>query len=207
MPLHVGGEVRIDDDAAAVVLLHAGLVEAEPFGVGHAADGDQHHIGLDRLRRAAFGRLDLGLERRARRIDAGDLRAELERDALLFQDALRLPARPRCPCRAGCGRGIRPPSPASRAAATPSRARARSRRRRSPGAAAAPCRARCAWSDDDDALAVDVDALEPRHVGAGGDDDVLGLQRLRLAVGAFDLDLAGRRRCGRCRAPRRSCSS
>ena len=28
-------------------------------------------------------------------------------------------------------------------------------------------------------LLVDLDALEPRHVGAGGDDDVLGLQRLR----------------------------
>ena len=52
-----------------------------------------------------------------------------------------------------------------------------------------------------DALLVDLDAREPRHVGAGGDDDVLGLQRLRLAVGAFHLDLAGRRRCGRCRAP------
>ena len=61
-----GGEVRVDDDAAALVLLHAGLVEAEAFGVGHAADGDEHDVGLDRLRGAACGRLDRGLERRAR---------------------------------------------------------------------------------------------------------------------------------------------
>ena len=37
-----------------------------------------------------------------------------------------------------------------------------------------------------------VDARQRRDVGAGGDDDVLGLQRLRLAVVALDLDLAGR---------------
>ena len=43
-----------------------------------------------------------------------------------------------------------------------------------------------------DALLVDVDAVQPRDVGAGGDDDVLGLQRLRLAVVGFHLDLAGR---------------
>ena len=44
----------------------------------------------------------------------------------------------------------------------------------------------------DDALLVDLDALEPRDVRAGGDDDRLGLERLRLAVGGLHLDLAGR---------------
>ena len=43
-----------------------------------------------------------------------------------------------------------------------------------------------------DALLVDVDAVEPRDVRAGGDDDVLGLQRLRLAVGVCHLDFARR---------------
>ena len=89
----------------------AGFLEAEPFGERHAADRDQHDIGLDGFRRAALGRLDLGLQRLAGRIDAGDLRAELEGHALLFEQALRLARRPRRPCPAGCGRGIRPPSP------------------------------------------------------------------------------------------------
>ena len=43
-----------------------------------------------------------------------------------------------------------------------------------------------------DALLVDLDALEPRDVGAGGDDDGFRFQHLRLAVGALDLDLARR---------------
>ena len=41
-------------------------------------------------------------------------------------------------------------------------------------------------------LLVDVDAVEARDVRAGGDDDVLGLERLGLAVGVFHLDLARR---------------
>ena len=66
--------MRIDDDAAALVALDAGLVEAEALGVGHAADGDQHHVGFDRLRRAALGRLDRHLQLLAGGIDAGDFR-------------------------------------------------------------------------------------------------------------------------------------
>ncbi len=81
-------------------------------------------------RRAAGRRLDRGFQLLAGGIDAGDLRRQLERDALLFEQALEALARHRGRCRARCGRGIRPPSPARRAAATPSRARARSRRRR-----------------------------------------------------------------------------
>ncbi len=42
-----------------------------------------------------------------------------------------------------------------------------------------------------DALLVDLDALQPRDIGAGGDDDVFGLDRLGLAVMARHLDLAG----------------
>ena len=61
--------------------------------------------------------------------------------------------------------------------------------------------------EDDDRLLVDRDARQRRHFRAGGDDDVLGLQRLGLAVGAGDLDLGRRRRCGRCRNRDRPCSS
>ena len=43
-----------------------------------------------------------------------------------------------------------------------------------------------------DALLVDLDAFEPGDVGAGGDHDGFGFERLCLAVGAFDFDLAGR---------------
>src|SRR5450756_2574101 len=42
-----------------------------------------------------------------------------------------------------------------------------------------------------DALFVDLDAIELGHVGAGGNHDGLGVEDLRLAVDAFDLDLAG----------------
>src|SRR6185503_1352411 len=40
------------------------------------------------------------------------------------------------------------------------------------------------------ALLIDLDALQPRDIGAGGDHDVLGFHRLRLAVTARDFDLA-----------------
>ena len=43
-----------------------------------------------------------------------------------------------------------------------------------------------------DALFVDLDAAQLGHVGAGGDDDGFRFQRLRLAIGARHLDLAGR---------------
>ena len=62
---HVGREMRVDDDAAALSLVDAGLFEPEALGVGHAADRDQHDVGLDRLGRAAGGRLDRRLQRLA----------------------------------------------------------------------------------------------------------------------------------------------
>ena len=83
--------MRVDDHAATVVFLHARLVESEPVREGHAPDRDQHHVGLDRLGRAAFRRLDGGLEGRAGCIDAGDLGRQSELDALPLQNALRLP--------------------------------------------------------------------------------------------------------------------
>ena len=50
MPGTLVREMRVDDDAAALVQRDADLVEAEAVGVGRAADGDQHDIGLDASR-------------------------------------------------------------------------------------------------------------------------------------------------------------
>ena len=70
MPGTLVCEMIVDDDAAALVERDAGFLQAEPFGVGHAADRDQHHIGLDRLGVAALRGLDLHLQLLAGRIDA-----------------------------------------------------------------------------------------------------------------------------------------
>ena len=80
----------VDDDPAALVERDAGLLEAEARGVGPAADGDEHDIGLERLGVAAGGRLDRDLERLAGGIDRGDLARQAEGDALLGEEALGL---------------------------------------------------------------------------------------------------------------------
>ncbi len=82
--------MRIDDDAAAIVFLNSDSFETEPFGVRHAADRDQDHVGVDRPGGAAVDRLDLHLERLSGRVDAGDLRRQFESDALALLDALKL---------------------------------------------------------------------------------------------------------------------
>src|SRR6185295_4039534 len=56
---NAGLKVLVDDDAAPVVELHSPAIEAEAVGVGHPADGDQHHVGLQLSGLAgAAGRLD-----------------------------------------------------------------------------------------------------------------------------------------------------
>ena len=90
--LHIGLEMIVHIDAAALIERDTGLFQAETFNVRHAPDADENDIGLDRFRRAAFGRLDLGFELFARCIDAGDFCAELEGHPLFFKQALRLPA-------------------------------------------------------------------------------------------------------------------
>ena len=80
----------IDLHASVIVERDPGLFEAEPLGIGDAADCDQHDIGLQGFGLAARGRLDLRRQHLARGLDGGDLGAELERKALFFQDALEL---------------------------------------------------------------------------------------------------------------------
>ena len=58
MPGDIGLVMRVGDDAAARVELHADLVEAELVRIRTAPDGDEHDVGLDHLLLAAGGRLD-----------------------------------------------------------------------------------------------------------------------------------------------------
>ena len=43
-----------------------------------------------------------------------------------------------------------------------------------------------------DTFFVEIDAVQARRIGAGGDDDILRLQHLRLTVGVFHFDFAAR---------------
>ena len=56
--LNAGCEVIIDLDAATFISATPASFAAEPFGVGHAANGDEHHIGFQRFSRAAGGGFD-----------------------------------------------------------------------------------------------------------------------------------------------------
>ena len=79
----VGLEVLVDDDAAALER-HARLGEAEPVGVGPAADGDEHHVGLEHLLASPPLAGSTVTFARLRGLDLGDLGAEQELDALLL---------------------------------------------------------------------------------------------------------------------------
>ena len=68
----IRGVMGIDEDASAIVGLHAELGEPQPLRVGHAADADEHHVAVQRFLLAAacgldrdFARLALGLDARA----------------------------------------------------------------------------------------------------------------------------------------------
>src|SRR3546814_19241520 len=57
LPLDGSLEVLVDLDEAAVVHGDSQLLQAEALGDGPPADGDQHHVSLHLLCRAALGRL------------------------------------------------------------------------------------------------------------------------------------------------------
>src|SRR5215208_197860 len=187
---HVAGKLRIDDHAAAIVQADADVVQPQPLRIGHAPDRHEHHIGFNSFRRAAGGRLDPHLQRLPGGVDRSDFRRQLEGHALLLQDTLELLGDLEGDARQDAVEKFH---------------------HRHLGAEATPHRAKLeaddAGADDEqalrhvverygsirrhDALLVDIDAFEPRHVGAGGDDDAPGLQGLRAAI-ALHLDLAGR---------------
>ena len=87
---HAGRVMRIDDDAPAIVGFHARFGEAKTLRVRHAADGDEHDIAFEGLRLAALRRLQRELQALALGVDASDLDAELEGEALLGEHALKL---------------------------------------------------------------------------------------------------------------------
>ena len=188
--LHAGDEMRVDLDATAVIERDAGLLQAEAFGVGHAPDTNENDIGFNRLGRAASGRLNPGQQRLARGIDAGDLGAELECKALLFEDALELFCHFAVHARQDAVEKLdhgdfraetmphRAEFEADHAGADDQEARRHLVERQRAGGRHDP-------------LLVDLDALQPRNIGAGGDDDIFGLDRLRLAVATGHFDLAG----------------
>ncbi len=77
-------------DHAALVGNDADALQAQALGERTAADGDQHVVGLDRLGGAAGDGLDRQLHALGRGLRAGDLRAQLELEALLGEDLLEL---------------------------------------------------------------------------------------------------------------------
>ena len=190
MPATLRAVMRVDDDAAALVALHAGFVETEAIGEGPPADGDEHDVGLQNLGGAARGRLDRDLQRLAALVDRGHLAGQAEGHALAGEDALRLAGH--FAIEAGQDaveefhdRDFRSEPPPDRtefqaddAGADDDQARRHLRQGERAGRG-------------HDALFVDLDAAQRRHVGAGGDDDAGRLDRLALPVGADDLDLAG----------------
>ena len=52
--------MAIDHDALAAVERDAGFCKAKAIGVGRAADGDQHDVGVERFGRAAGRRFERG---------------------------------------------------------------------------------------------------------------------------------------------------
>ncbi len=79
-------------DAAALVEIDARFLEAEAFGEGLAAHGDERHVGIERWSRSPPAAGSIARRERAviLLVDRLDLGAEPELHALLLQDALHL---------------------------------------------------------------------------------------------------------------------
>src|SRR5262249_8918448 len=189
---YVGRVAVVDLNAAAIVERNTDLLQAETVDVRHPADRDQHDISFDSFGSAPGRRLDSRLELAARAVDRSDLGRQAERHALLFENALKLPRD--FSIHAGQNAiqkldhvHLRTEPPPNRAELEPDDAGADDQQAlRHLAQHQRPGRRH-------NALLVDDDALEPRDVGSAGDDDVLGLHRLGLAVRGFDLNPA--RRC------------
>ena len=86
---HVGREVVVDDDAAALGR-DAGRFQAEAVRVGTPPRRDQHDIGEQVLARAARDRLEMHAAAALVLDHLGHLRRQMELEALLLQHALEL---------------------------------------------------------------------------------------------------------------------
>ena len=86
---YVGGEMIVDDHLAAFGG-DAERLQPQTLRAGTAADRHQHDFRLERQRRAAGGGLDRRLNALRRFLDCDDLMRQMELEALLLQQALRL---------------------------------------------------------------------------------------------------------------------
>src|SRR5690606_24480167 len=82
---HARAELVVDVDAAALVELHASLLQSESLGVRTAADGEQDDVAFDDLGLAALGRLDRDRGALVGSLRAGDLHAGADLEALLAE--------------------------------------------------------------------------------------------------------------------------
>ena len=174
--------MRIDLDPAAIVERDAGFLQAEALGVGHGGRCDQNHIGFERLGRSARGRLDGHLQPLFPDVSTPvTLVPSLNAKPCFFEDALELLATsPSMPGRIRSRNSTTVTFAPSRRQTEPSSSPITPAPMTSRGSRHLVQRQRAGRRHD--ALLVDLDALQPRDIGAGGDDDVLGLDRLRLAV-------------------------
>ena len=198
---HLGAELVVGLDLAALVGLQPGLVEAEAFGVGPAADRDQHDVGLDRLGRAALRGLDGQRDRVALALGLGDLGRKPELEALLLEDLVGFLAH--VAVEAGQDlveelddRDLRAEPPPDRAELEPDHAAA------DHDHALRHLRQLERAGGIDDPLLVDGDAGQRRDRRAGGDDDVL-----RADGAVADLDRVGALEASRGPSAIRPCSS
>jgi hypothetical protein len=133
-------------------------------------------------------RLELG----AGAVDRSHLRGQLERHPLLFKNTLELPRNFSIDSRQNAVQELndvhlRAQSPPDRAKLEPDHAGADDQQLLRHLA-----EHQCAGGRND-ALFVDRNPFEAGDIGAAGDDDVLGLHRLGLAVSSFHLNPPGRR--------------
>lgn len=86
----LGAVLLVNDEAAALILVDADVLNVQTLGVGATADGDQDDISIQGLLLATLGRLDAQGDERTAVVTLGDLGVGLELDALLSQDLLGL---------------------------------------------------------------------------------------------------------------------
>ena len=165
--------MRIDGDAAALIQRHARGIEPQAGHIGAAANGQQHHIGAQRLLRPAGSRLqgegDAGIVSNGR----DHLGLELELEALLGEDALEALAhlgvhRRDQPVEEFDHRHLGAETRPDRAHLQANIAAADHHEMAGHGIEFQPT------GGGDDALLINGDAGQRNALGARGDDDVLG---------------------------------
>src|SRR6185437_8712506 len=187
---HVGLEMRVRRHATACVEFHPGVCDTELVGIGTAADADEHDVRFDSLRHAASGRFDRHAQHVAFLLDTHDLGRELEFQALLLQDALELLA----DLAVEAGRDAVEEFNHQHLGAQPAPYRSQFETDITTADHQQTLRHFLQFEragGRNDTVFIDGDARQRHHVGTGGDDDVLRLQRADLTVLRLHIDAAG----------------